>query len=247
MDFYERFLITISKEKIMNIIEYLCFNNIPCIKKSQFFANGLHENQELIEVDLTGFLVKYINYHHAVSGNRSIWLNNDSNFCLLLTEFLKPLINIRNGGKLIISYHNNYMSRTLNKEMIFLNDCLIFKENCKFHPENGKAIEFLLHSNKDLLDISNHEVIVSKTEFIKLFSNMPLFYFTLANTLRSSDQNIQLKQKKKGFLIQICIGKMEILRLRVSEKEGIEQSKEKNQNSQEKAENLVLFSLFSHI
>jgi len=231
-EFYERFLITLPKEQIFNMVEHHCYYKLPFIKQAKFFANELDsETQELIDIDITEFLQNYMNYHYSNKGNRAIWMNNDSDFCYCLTEFLKILINLEKGGKIIISYQNHCLQRTLNKEMIYFEEMLVFKEDSENQTlkENKKIIEALLRENKQLFEISNHEIMISKPEFLNILSKMPLISYGLANALKNAEES-PIKEKKQGIIVQIFIEKNEILRLRIYENQDKNEENGKNSN-----------------
>ena len=245
-EFYEKFLIPIPKEQIFNMIDYLYYNKIPIIKKSFFFSNSLGESEELIDIDTTEFVQNYVNYNFTKKGNRFIWLNNHSEFCYCLTEFLMNFINVEKGGNLTISYENNNLNKTIMKEMIFKEENLFFKEDSdnNLSKPQTKIIESLLQGNKDLLDISNNEILISKSEFLNILSQLPLFSFTLANSLKNIDESKKMKHKKKGIFIQICIDQSEILRLKVTETNEVESSQANEINSNENEEIVNFFFIY---
>jgi len=219
----------------MNEIEYLSYGEIPRITSAKFFFNGLEEQgYNLIDVDLFDFINSYLKYHHSTKGNRSIWLSNDSKFCWCLTEFLKNFGDIENGGNLVIAYQNCFLNRTISKEMIFVNNLLVIKECFEMNDlkPKSKIIEDILHKNDLLLDISNQEILVSKAEFFNIFSKMPLFGYILSNNKDSKDE-CKVKQIKKGVIIQICIDKNEILRLKTIDNDDFAEVNIKKQNDDE--------------
>lgn len=171
-------------------------------------------------------------------GNKCIWLNNDSNFIFCLNEFLKNIINVQKGGFLVFTYQNCYIHKKINKEMIYENGMLIFKENSKIKnlKENNKLIELILNSNNNLLEISNHEIMFSKKDFLKILFKLPLFKFLLSSSLQNNDYSTLIKNRKKGVLLQISIDSNEIARLRIAESEENE-----GENKAILNEDLVIF------
>lgn len=235
----------ISKEKIINLIEYIAFDKISCIVEATFFSNAIDENnKEVVEIDLTDFVKSFISDSLSKTGNKCLWLDNQSNFLICLNDQLKSMINIRKGGNLVLTHMNYYIRRTINKEMIFQNDMLIFNEDRKYNiNQNTKITEYILKSNQNLLDISNHEILVSKQDFIKIINKMPFFNYILANTLRNFDQCVPIERKKKGVILQIAVDSKEILRLRVCEKEEDEKNNS-NDNMQIDNDNFMVYILY---
>ena len=205
----------------MSEIEHICHGEIPRICSAKFIFNGIDEEYSLNQIDLLEFINDYIKYHQITKGNRLIWLSNDSKFCWCLTLFLRNFGDIEKGGMFLISYHNFFLNRSITKEMIFLNDLLVFKEYCSNSndQEQPKLIETILQKNKELFDISNQETLVSKPEFFNIFYKMPLFGYLLSNISTSEEEII--KKEKKGAIFQICIEKNEILRLKTIDKNEI--------------------------
>lgn len=212
----------VPKEKLINLIEFHSFDTISCITEANFFSNELNENLNDTDViDLKEFMNSFMNEVFSQYGNKCIWLDNNSNFILCLNEFLKNLINVQKGGFLVFTYKNCYIHKKINKEMIYENGMLIFKEDSKMRSlkENNKLIELILNSNNNLLEISNHEIMFSKNDFLKILFKLPLFKFLLSSSLKNSDYSTLIKNKKKGVLLQISIDSNEIARLRIAENE----------------------------